>query len=212
MQHDETLAERRIGTYLDMVASDAPAPGGGSVAGVVGGLAAGLGEMVVNLTREPSPELLAARDRLTALRASAVAFGAADELAYPGYLEATRLPKSTDEEKSYRKAMMQEAMKEAATTPMQLADAALEMLDALATVVEDGNAHVLSDAEVAVLLARTCIDACMVNVRVNLTAIRDQEFTGSLAGQMQKLELRADQRVADLKNAIVQRGKKPAKG
>jgi formiminotetrahydrofolate cyclodeaminase len=212
MKHDVTLPERTIGTYLDMVASDAPAPGGGSVAGVVGGLAAALGEMVVNLTREPSPALLETKDRLTALRASAVTFGAADELAYPGYLTATRLPKSTDEEKAYRRAMMQEAMKEAATTPMQLADAAMEMLDTLSAVVKEGNAHVLSDAEVAILLARACIDACMVNVRVNLTAIRDQEFTGSLAGQMQKIELRADQRVQALKDAIAERGKKPAKG
>jgi formiminotetrahydrofolate cyclodeaminase len=212
MSHNETLADRSIGTYLDMVASDTPAPGGGSVAGVVGGLAAALGEMVVSLTSDPAPELTAARDRLTALRASSVAFGAADEHLYPGYLEATRLPKSTPDEKAYRRASMQEAMKEAATTPMQLADAAMEMLEAFDAIVEHGNAHVLSDAAVAVLLARACIDACLINVRTNLTAIKDQEFVGSMAGKTHKIELRADQRVEELQSAIAARGEKPAKG
>jgi formiminotetrahydrofolate cyclodeaminase len=212
MDHDEKLANRSIDLYLDMVASDAPAPGGGSVAGVVGGLAAALGEMVVSLTSDAPHKLLDARDRLAALRASAVAFGAADELAYPGYLEATRLPKSTPEEKAYRKAMMQEAMKEAATTPMQLAETALEMLTALEPVMEYGNRHVLSDAAVAVLLARACIDACLINVRTNLAAIRDVEFVGSMAGKTHKLEEHASQLAEHLQSAIASREKAPAKG
>lgn len=212
MDHDETLADRRISGYLDMVASDAPAPGGGSVAGVVGGLAAALGEMVVNLTSDAPQGLLDARDRLTALRASAVAFGAADELAYPGYLDATRLPKTTPDEKAYRKAMMQEAMKEAATIPMQLAETALDMLEALEPVMEHGNRHVLSDAAVAVLLAQASIDACLINVRTNLAAIRDPEFVGSIAGKTHKLEQHASQLAERLQSAIASREKPPAKG
>ena len=212
MDHDEKLADRSIDRYLEMVASDAPAPGGGSVAGVVGGLAAALGEMVANLTSNAPAGLTEARERLAALRASSVAFGAADELAYPGYLDATRLPKSTPDEKAYRRAMMQEAMKEAATTPMQLADTAMEMLDNMGPIVELGNPHVLSDAAVAILLARACIDASLINVRINLTTIRDEEFVGGMAGKAHKLEQRAAQRVEDLQAAIADREKKPAKG
>jgi methenyltetrahydrofolate cyclohydrolase len=205
MDRDDKMAMRTIGDYLDMVASDAPAPGGGSVAGVVGALAAALGEMVVNLTADGPDDLRAASRKLSALRASSIAFGAADELAYPGYLEAARLPKSTPDEKAHRKAMMQEAMKEAATIPMQLADTALELLDALEAVIRLGNTHVLSDAAVAILLARVCVDASLINFRINLKSIRDPEFVGGMAAHAHKVEQRAGQRVEDLQGILAQR-------
>ena len=67
-------AEGRLSAYLDRVAAGTPVPGGGSVAAVVGALAAALGEMVANLTlgrekyADAEASLRPARDRLTALR------------------------------------------------------------------------------------------------------------------------------------------------
>jgi formiminotetrahydrofolate cyclodeaminase len=205
MDQDEKLEARSVGAYLDAIASDAPAPGGGSVAGVVGAFAAALGEMVVNLTAEPSPELIAAGVNLTALRASSVAFGGADELAYPGYIAASRLPSGTDEEKQIRKATMQEAIHEAAAIPMQLAEAALEILEALNPVIEHGNKNVVSDAEAAIILAQACVDMCMVNVRVNVQMIRDPETSGSLAGRAHRLEQQSLQLVEDLRKSLAAR-------
>jgi methenyltetrahydrofolate cyclohydrolase len=205
MDHHEKFETRTIGSYVEMVASDAPAPGGGSVAGVVGALAAALGEMVVNLTENATGELTEAGTRLEALRASALASGAADELAYPGYLEAARMPKSTDEEKARRKAMMQEAMQEAAAIPMQLAETAVEILEALQPVMLHGNPRVLSDAEVAMILARASVDASLVNVRVNLAYIKDKETSGSLAGHAHKIEQHASQLVESLEKQLAER-------
>jgi formiminotetrahydrofolate cyclodeaminase len=205
MDHDEKLETRTISSYLEMVASDAPAPGGGSVAGVVGALAAALGEMVVNLTDAPTSKLAEAGARLASLRASMVASGAADELAYPAYLDASKLPKSTDEEKSHRKAMMQEAMQEAAAIPMQLAETGIETLETLQAVMLHGNPRVLSDAEVAAILARACIDASLVNVRVNLAYIKDPETSGHLAGHAHKIEQHAGQLVESLKRQLADR-------
>lgn len=205
MDHDSKLEARTIDTYLDMVASDAPSPGGGSVAGVVGALGAALGEMVISLTDAPADELVKAGERLASLRASAIASGAADELAYPAYLEASRMPKSTDEEKSRRKAMMQEAMQEAAAIPMQLAETAIEILEALQPVMLHGNPRVLSDAEVAAILARACVDASLVNVRVNLAYIRDPETSGHLAGHAHKIEQHAGQLVDSLRKQLADR-------
>lgn len=205
MDHDEKLETRTIGRYLDMVASDAPAPGGGSVAGVVGALAAALGEMVVHLTDDPHAELVEAGDRLASLRASAVASGAADELAYPAYLEAARMPKSTPEEKARRQAMMQEAMREAAAIPMQLAETGIEILETLQPVMLHGNPRVLSDGEVAMIFARACVDASLVNVRVNLAYIKDAGTTGHLAGHAHKLEQHAGQLVDSLRKQLSDR-------
>lgn len=205
MDQDEKLEARAIATYLDMVASDAPSPGGGSVAGVVGALGAALGEMVISLTDAPNDELAQAGERLASLRASTIASGAADELAYPAYLEATRMPKSTGEEKARRKAMMQEAMKEAAAIPMQLAETGIEILETLQAVMLHGNPRVLSDGEVAMILARACVDASLVNVRVNLSYIKDAETTGHLAGHAHKIEQHAGQLVDSLRKQLADR-------
>ncbi len=205
MDHDEKLEARTIGRYLGMVASDAPAPGGGSVSGVVGALAAALGEMVIQLTDAPTDELVAAGERLASLRASTVASAAADELAYPAYLDASRMPKGTSEEKARRKAMMQEAMQEAAAIPMQLAETGIEILETLQAVMLHGNPRVLSDGEVAMILARACVDASLVNVRVNLAYIKDPETTGHLSGHAHKLEQHAGQLVESLKKQLADR-------
>lgn len=205
MDQDQKLEARTIGTYLGMVASDAPAPGGGSVAGVVGALAAALGEMVIALTESPQAELVEAGDRLAALRASSIASGGADELAYPAYLEASRMPKTTDEEKARRKAMMQEAMQEAAAIPMQLAETGIEILEALQVVVLHGNRRVVSDAEAAMIFARACVDASLVNVRVNLAFIKDPETSGHLAGHAHKIEQHAGQLVESIRHQLAAR-------
>jgi methenyltetrahydrofolate cyclohydrolase len=205
VDHDDKLEARPIGDYLDALASDAPAPGGGSVAGLVGALAAGLGQMVVSLTREAPDELLQANEKLAALRASMIASGAADELAYAGYVEASRMPKSTAEEKDLRRATMQEALKEAVAVPMQLAETASELLETLEPVIRLGSKHVVSDAEIGITLALACVDASLVNVRVNIPMIRDKEMAGSLAGHAHKLEQRAHQRAENLRATLAQR-------
>jgi formiminotetrahydrofolate cyclodeaminase len=187
-KEQDALQDRRIGDYLERVASSEPAPGGGSVAGVVMALGASLGEMVANLTDDAAQDLVAATARLTALRSSAVTSGAADELAYPAYLEASRMPKASEEEKARRKAMMQGAMEEAAAIPMQLAETGVEILEALQAVVLHGNRRVMSDAEVAIILARAAIDASLVNVRVNSDLIRDPETSANLETHARAIE------------------------
>lgn len=201
-EHQTPLRDRRIGNYLDAVASSDPAPGGGSVAGIVTALAAALGEMIVNLTSEAPQDLADAADRLTALRASAVASGAADELAYPAYLEASRMPKTTEEEKARRKAMMQGAMEEAAAIPMQLAETGVEILETLQPVVLHGNPRVMSDAEVAVILARASVEASLVNARVNIDLIRDPDTSGNLASHARTIEQHAARLVDALQRQL----------
>lgn len=205
MDHDEKMESRPIGDYLDALASDAPAPGGGSVAGLVGALAAGLGQMVVSLTRDAPDELVQANERLAALRASMIASGAADELAYAGYVDASRMPKSTPEEKGLRRATMQEALKEAVAVPMQLAETASELLETLDPVIRLGSKHVISDAEIGITLALACVDASLVNVRVNIPMIRDKEMAGNLAGHAHKIEQRAHQLAENLRATLAER-------
>lgn len=205
-QPPTSLEHRQISAYLESVASAEPAPGGGSVAGVVMALGTALGEMVANLTEDAPLELTEALERLAALRASAVASGAADELAYPAYLEASRMPKSSDEEKARRKAMMQGAMEEAAAIPMQLAETGVEILEALQAVTIHGNKRVMSDAEVAIILVRAAIESSLVNVRINIDLIRDADVSSHLESHARTIEDHASRLVEALQRQLADGG------
>lgn len=176
----DAVDERLIGTYLDALASEQPAPGGGSAAGIVAGLSAALAEMVVSLTRDPSNEMIGAKASLIELRTRALECARDDELAYGSYIEARQMPKSTDEEKHARKAAMASAVEQSARVPLALAIVAIEIINALELVILEGNKTVLGDANAAVVLAQATVDICEINVRANLPFIKDEVLAGDI--------------------------------
>jgi formiminotetrahydrofolate cyclodeaminase len=173
--------ERGLPAYLDEVAAGTPAPGGGSVAAVVGALAAALGEMVANLTlgREKyaaaEATLRPARDRLTAIRASLLEGAAADEAAYRTYQDAAKLPRTSDSEKTARTDAMQRALIAATDVPLGVARAAHEIAEILEAVAREGNPHVRSDAALGALLAEVALRGALLNVRGNAAMLTDRE-------------------------------------
>lgn len=202
------IADRTIGTYLDSLASAAPVPGGGSVAGVVGALAAALGQMVISLTdrkSDPHPELANVRDALQEYRDGCLRASAADERAYAGYVAATKLPKGTAEEKAARTSAMQTALIGAADTPLGLAWLSLDLLDRLRAVIEHGRSHVLSDAEIAATLAHASVTTALVNVRVNIPMIKDADRTRLLNDKVAEIETRSGEAIAGCHRLLRQR-------
>jgi formiminotetrahydrofolate cyclodeaminase len=196
-----------IDDYLDQLASAAPTPGGGSVAGLVAALAAGLGSMVCALTRAPMDgdaerELSATATFLDDARTRARAFSARDETAYGDYIAATRLPKTTHDEKMARREAIQAALRTAAEVPLQLAELCVELLSSLRPVVRLGNPHLMSDARIAVMLAETAHRAALVNVRVNLALMRDRDLAGQLEARAQASERRTMKAVSDLERVL----------
>lgn len=204
MTADRPPADRTIGEYLGKLASSQPAPGGGSVAGLVGALAAGLGQMVVGLTLkgESNPVLEGQFETLGAARESLLAAAAADERAYGAYVDATRMAKNTDEEKVTRRATMQAALVNAANVPLMQAEAACSLLEELEPVAREGTAHALSDAEIAMMLAHTSVKAALVNVRVNLPLIKDEARARVIASRAATVDGRADRHAAEVRAAL----------
>ena len=176
----ENVAERGIGEYLEALGGTDSMPGGGSAAGIVGALAAATAQMMASLTREQSPELIAAKDKLVELRARALECASDDEKSYGGYLDALSLPKSTDEEKSARKSQLAASLEASARVPLALAVVGVEIVDVLDAVIRDGNKTVLGDAESAIVMAMATVDVCEINVRANLKFIKDESLANSL--------------------------------
>lgn len=198
------LAERTIGDYLDRLGSSDPAPGGGSVAGLVGALAAGLGQMVIALTRN-APDLDPIRNELQVAIGALLDASAADERAYSGFVAASKLPKATPEEKARRKAEMQAAMITSAKVPLALAVSANRVLDLLAPVAERGASHALSDAEIGVNLAESAVIASLSNVSANLPYIDDAEVARQFAEQAIHVKTSARAKAHHLRTVLADR-------
>lgn len=199
--------DRTIDHYLDQLASEAPTPGGGSVAGLVAALAAALGAMVCALTREPlgsenERALAGAATALREARTLAWALSARDEAAYGAYIAATRLPKTTDDQKAARSEQVQAALLTAAEVPLQLAELCVDLLSSLRPVVRHGNSHLLSDVRIAVMLGETAHRAALVNVRVNLALLKDRERAEALEARARASEQRTVTTVSEMERVF----------
>lgn len=190
------LKNLTVSDFAAITASDAPAPGGGSVSALCGALAASLAEMVANLTSgrekyaQVQPQVEEVLQQYPAIRARLLDAIDRDSKAFDLYMAALAMPKTTDAEKAARKRAMQEGLKAAALVPMETAETALTVFPALRLAVEQGNANAITDGMVGTMLARTAVLGAVFNVRVNLSSIQDSDFTDQLAR-------RADQAQSD---------------
>lgn len=176
-------------SYLDAVASSRPTPGGGSVAGVVGALAAALGEMVCRLSpstgdAQTDLSMSDALSRFSAARAALLQLAEGDETAYGAFRGASSLPKTSPEEKLARSAAMQNALVGAALVPLATARASRDLLPDILHVATHGNRHVRSDAVIASILAFAAVRACAVNVHINTAMLRDKDHATELDNEI----------------------------
>ncbi len=175
------MLDQTVGSWLDEVASSAPAPGGGAVAALNAAVGAALVSMVCNLTigkpRYAAHEQLmrAALTEATQLRARAVQLAAADAEAFGAVSEAYGLPKETDAEKAARTDAIQQALVTAADVPLRTAEVAATIIDLAGRIMHGANVNVLSDVAVAAASARAALDSAAINVEVNLGLMKDAE-------------------------------------
>ena len=194
------LIKLSVAEFSAVTASDAPAPGGGSVSALCGNLSAALAEMVANLTvgkekyAEYEEKMQEVRRELPVLREKLLLAIDEDTRAFDRYMAALKLPKGTEE----RKNAMQEGLKAAALVPLSVADTACKLFPYLETVLLHGNANAVTDAMVGTMLARTCALGAIFNVRVNLGSIQDEGFVADLTEQCARLQEIAERREAEL--------------
>jgi formiminotetrahydrofolate cyclodeaminase len=188
------LADHKITEYLEKAAAGTAVPGGGSVAALNAALAAGLTEMVANLTigkkgyEAVEDEMKTIAEEASQLRTKLTAAIDQDADAYTEVMAAYKLPKTTDQETAVRKQKIQEAIKHAALVPLEVARDALAVIDLAGQAILKGNKNAASDGAVAAMNARTGALAAIYNVKINLGSINDDSFADKLAQEVRKLE------------------------
>lgn len=188
------LANHKITEYLEKAAAGTAVPGGGSVAALNAALAAGLTEMVANLTvgkkayAAVEEEMKALAGQASQLRDKLTAAIDEDADAYTEVMAAYKLPKATAEEAAVRKQKIQDAIKHAALVPLEVARDALAVLDLAGRAIRKGNKNAASDGAVAAMNARTAALAAIYNVKINLGSIEDHGFVEKLAQEVEELQ------------------------
>lgn len=170
--------------FLDLLASDAPAPGGGGASAVAGALAAALSSMVGNLT--VGKEKFAAQEErvkqllveANLLREKLLRCADDDAKVFEAFMSSYKLPKNTDEEKAIRTQAIRSAAKKAAEIPLEIARASFAVLKISAEIAQIGNPNVITDATCSAILANAALKCAAYNVFVNLNLTKDEKFNG----------------------------------
>ncbi|HKP93640.1 MAG TPA: glutamate formimidoyltransferase, partial [Chthoniobacterales bacterium] len=141
----ESLVKMDLRQFCNETLSDSPAPGGGSVAALMGALGTSLGGMVANLSagkRGWDDKLSFFSDwAATAqqLKDELLFLVDEDTAAFNKVMEAFGLPKESPDEKAARSAAIQSANKYAAEIPLRVMQTALKAYRLLAEMAEQGN-------------------------------------------------------------------------
>lgn len=176
------LAEMQVAEFVNVMASDAPAPGGGSAAALEGALGAALTAMVCALTvgkkKYADVQELAVESQKKAdgLKARFVDVIDRDTEAFNAVSAVFAMPKDTDEQKAARKAAMQEALKCCTKTPFEMMQLSCEALELTRSLVGRLNASAASDLGCAALSLKAAVQGAWLNVLINISGINDEAF------------------------------------
>ena len=179
------LADMQVTQFCDVLASDAPAPGGGSTAALEGALGAALTAMVCGLTtigksKEKYAEyqefVLASQKKALDLKARFVDVMDRDTEAFNVVSAAFGMPKATDEEKAARSAAIQKGLEGCTRTPFEMMARAAETLELTAELLGKTNDSAASDLGVSALSMRAAIQGAWLNVLINIGSLKNKEL------------------------------------
>ncbi len=194
---DDQLINMSLPEFCRETASDAPAPGGGSVAAYVGALGASLGTMVANLSSNKRgwdqrwEEFSDWAEKGKLIYDGLLKMVDKDTEAFNQIMEAFKLPKDTPEQISVRKSAIQSTTKVAMDIPFKVMQLAFQSLEVITAMVETGNPNSVTDAGVGALCATTAVSGAYLNVLVNASGFSDKELIRSMLIEAASIEQKA---------------------
>ncbi|MCF6463410.1 formimidoyltetrahydrofolate cyclodeaminase [Clostridium sp. Cult1] len=209
------LIDGSIKNYINEVASKEPTPGGGSVAALAGSLGSALTAMVGYLTigrkmyLELDEKIKEEMDQnFEELKKSIEKLNEIvdeDTKAFDKVMEAFKLPKETEEEKKKRTQAIQEGYKIALEVPLRCAEECFKVLELQKVFANYGNVNAITDVGVGALLAATGLEGALLNVKINLLSIKDEEFRNKMEEKIDNLLKRGTALKEELLETVYQR-------
>jgi len=216
----DLLVNLTVKGFVDELASDSPAPGGGSVAALCGSLAAGLASMVGNLTsgkykfknseeriayKENEARMLTMAWEAQQMKKQLIEAIDKDTEAFNDYMAALKLPKKTDEQKKSRAAEIQVAIKNATEVPLHTMKLCWEVIVLADTAAKYGNQNALSDAGVSAITALTGLKSAYFNVLINLPGVKDEVFKKNIREKAENILLQSVELADKIEKSVLEK-------
>ncbi len=203
-----TMLDQTCSSFIDVLASKTPVPGGGGGAAMGGAIGMALSNMVGNLTvgkkkyadvEGEVKELIAKGEEIISKLKSLVD---KDAEVFEPLSRAYGLPKTTPEEAQYKEETMETCSKTACGVPMEIMRAAFEGIKIQARMGEIGTMIAISDVGCGVAFLKSALISGSLNVIINLNTIKDQAFRSATRQEMDEL-LQTGTKIADETLALV---------
>ena len=210
-RRSDGLSKMTVDNFADTLASDAPAPGGGSTAALCGALASALAAMVANLTHG-KPEYKSSWGEMEDIGVMAQEFKVKflheidrDTDAFNSLMDSFRLPDKTTDEKALKKKAVQDATKHATLVPLEVLEDTPPVASLLQAVAERGNPNSVSDAGVGAHCLLACAESAALNVIINLPGIKDEKFVDDCNKRMDKALTQIRKLCAKVNNTVLKK-------
>ncbi len=175
------VKDRRVGEWVDALASKAPVPGGGGASALGGALGAALGQMVVHLTigkkryADVEEEMEKNLAELNRLGEEFLRLADRDGEVFAPLAEAYSMPSETREQREEKERVMEERLLAASLVPLEMMEKALLVINILEFLGEKGSRMAISDVGVAAQFAKAALTGAAMNVYINTKAMKNRE-------------------------------------
>lgn len=178
---DETIKK-----FIGDLESDLPAPGGGSVAGLIAALSGALNSMVYSLTVGKKSYLALnenTQNMIKGFQEKSLEFSKRglelmeeDRENFLKLMASYKMPKESEEDKRIRKKAIQENSIRSMEAPLALTRECVKFYENLNIMAQFGNKMLLSDLGISAILLHSAIESSIVNVKVNLNGLKNEDF------------------------------------
>ncbi|MDR1135913.1 MAG: cyclodeaminase/cyclohydrolase family protein [Clostridiales Family XIII bacterium] len=174
--------DKSCGEFISELAGKSPVPGGGGASALVGAVGMALGNMVAELTlgkkkyADVENDIARLNEAAHELRERLLSLVSRDAEVFEPLAEAYRLPSDTDENRTRKEAVMEEALKVACSAPLEIMAVCCEAIKLHDELSVKGSRMAISDAGVGVALCKAALKGASLNVFINTGAMKDRGY------------------------------------
>ncbi len=178
----EDMTTKSCRVFVAELASDAPTPGGGGAAALVGALGTALANMVGALTvgkkkyADVEAEIRTLMARCDALQTELLDQVPADAEGFLPLARAYGIPKDDPN----RAETLEQATVKACEVPVHIMELCCQSLEIVQAMAEKGSRLAVSDAGCAAVLAKAGLQAASLNVFINTKSLRDRNLAEAM--------------------------------
>jgi glutamate formiminotransferase/formiminotetrahydrofolate cyclodeaminase len=203
------LVDMSLTAFAAETAKESPAPGGGSISAYCGVLSAALATMVANLSSHKKgwdarwEEFSNYAEQGQTIMKEFLYLVDEDTNAYNKIMEGFGLPKTTDEEKAIRKAVIEKATIYAIEIPFRTMELAMKSFELAKKMAEIGNPNSVSDAGVGALCAKTAVKGGYMNVKINAKGLENNPAIKAILEKAEAMNKAADAIEQEIVNIVL---------